>query len=859
MNYSEKILELEKKIEDLTRENSLYADIINRFPYGIHIFDNKGYSYKINEKQKELLGIPNLEEGIGNYNVLSDPISIYTGANENFKQAYAGNLFCHQFEYSLANIDCNSKKEKITFKEFIFPITNRKEEVEYVVSVLNDISTEVEIEKRLSEQKIRESYSMLQNLTAQVPGVVYQYRLNADGSSSFPYSSEGMYEIYEVTSDEVRTDASPVFTRIHPEDFNYIVETIQESARNLSVYHSEFRVILPKQGLRWRHCDARPQRMDDGGTLWYGIITDITERKLAEAIIFEKNEEINTFFSCALDLLCIADTSGHFLRLNREWENILGYKLSDLEKMNFMELIHPDDLAATNEILMRLEEQKEIFDFTNRYRCKNGDYKWIEWKSYPVGGKIYAAARDITQQKLYIKEIEKKNSFIQKVLDNLPIGIALNNFDDGDATYMNQKFEEIYGWSKKDITSISNFFKNVYPDKEYREQIQKKIIEDIESGNPDCMHWENIQITQKNGNKRTVNAVNIPLIDQNTMVSTVWDITELSQYEKQLIEAKEKAEESDRLKSAFLQNMSHEIRTPMNGIMGFSEMLQKKNITEEKRKFYSDIIIKSTKQLLSIVTDIITISSIETKQEKLNISKVNINDIVNNLFNLFEPETKAKSVQLSVNNALEHSLAFINTDESKLTQILSNLISNAIKFTHQGTIKIGYTCIDTFLQFYVKDTGIGIKDEHHEKIFQRFIQAETSLSRTYGGTGLGLSISKGLVELLGGKIWVESTPEIGSLFYFTIEHNSSNTVVESNKIKYVAKKTNTILIAEDEEINYLLIKELIAPSGINLIRVKNGQEAVDLCLNDKSIDLILMDIKMPEMDGYTATKIIRVC
>jgi len=336
------------------------------------------------------------------------------------------------------------------------------------------------------------------------------------------------------------------------------------------------------------------------------------------------------------------------------------------------------------------------------------------------------------------------------------------------------------------------------------------------------------------------------------------DITESKQAKEDLIKAKEKAEESDRLKTAFLNNISHEIRTPMNAICGFSNLLNKPNLTAEKRSDFTSIIQESSNQLLSIVTDIVTISTIETKQERVNIEKVSINSILNELLTIFEPQAVTKNLNLRLNMQLPDLQSVVYTDKTNINQILSNLLLNAIKFTNTGSVEFGYILKDLNLEFYVADTGIGIKKEACEKIFERFIQADETIHVNYGGTGLGLSIVKGYVELLDGKIWVQSELDKGSTFYFTIPYNLATETVETNTIQF-AKNLNcgTILVAEDEEYNFLYIKALLADLDLQLIHTKDGKETVDFFMANSNIDLILMDIKMPIMTGDEATKIIK--
>ena len=338
------------------------------------------------------------------------------------------------------------------------------------------------------------------------------------------------------------------------------------------------------------------------------------------------------------------------------------------------------------------------------------------------------------------------------------------------------------------------------------------------------------------------------------------DITERKKIETELVRAKEKAEQSDRLKTAFLQNLSHEVRTPLNTIVGFSERINTSKITEEKRALYTEIIIKSSFQLLSIVSDILTMSSIDTNQEIINNEKVCINSLISELELAFSKQLGSKDLKLKTKKFIKDNNFFVFTDSGKLNQILSSLLSNAIKFTNSGEIIFEYKVKEDYLEFFVKDTGIGIGNDKHELIFKRFVQADDTIQINYGGTGLGLSICKGLVEIMGGKIWVESELGKGSTFYFTIP--KIKPILENSTENYLSQKnhiTNEIivLIAEDQEPNYLYLLELLSDFDCSVILAKNGVEAVNYCFNNKSISIVLMDIKMPVMDGYSAAKNIK--
>ena len=343
------------------------------------------------------------------------------------------------------------------------------------------------------------------------------------------------------------------------------------------------------------------------------------------------------------------------------------------------------------------------------------------------------------------------------------------------------------------------------------------------------------------------------------LLDNVWRISERMALIDKLRLAKEKAEESDRLKTAFLQNMSHEVRTPLNAIIGFSKMLDKPELSPDKRKNFTSIVINSSNQLLSIVNDVLTISSLETKQETVNLQNVCINTIVLDLFSIFKVQSLNKNISIYVQHELTDKESQIFTDKTKVNQILTNLLSNALKFTHEGYVEFGYKMKhpEEQLEFYVKDTGIGIKAVHLDAIFERFRQADLSTSRVYGGTGLGLAISKSFVELLGGRIWVDSVVGEGSTFYFTIPYRP---VFESGRASSLLKQnatSRTVLVAEDEEFNYLLIEEILIEMDIKLLHAKNGAEAVEACQRHPHITLVLMDIKMPIMDGHTAAKQIK--
>lgn len=335
--------------------------------------------------------------------------------------------------------------------------------------------------------------------------------------------------------------------------------------------------------------------------------------------------------------------------------------------------------------------------------------------------------------------------------------------------------------------------------------------------------------------------------------------------EDELIKAKDKAEESDRLKSAFLANMSHEIRTPMNGILGFSNLLNDETLTPDAKKAYISIINSSANQLLTIINDIVDISKIEAGQLKIFKKESNITSLLESLFLQFEREislhpTKS-NLRISLLKDSNYPSVSFTTDEVRLRQVLTNLLNNAIKFTESGSIELGYHCQEQgVLLFYVKDTGIGIVPEKQEVIFERFVQADNALTKQFGGTGLGLAISKGLVELLGGTIWVRSETGLGSTFY--VEFPAPDLALVQN-VSLLAQQPfykpsysfagRTILIVEDTLHVFQYLVEILSPTKANILYADCAQEAMDLCRNNY-MDIILMDLQLPDMTGYELVK-----
>jgi PAS domain S-box-containing protein len=481
---------------------------------------------------------------------------------------------------------------------------------------------------------------------------------------------------------------------------------------------------------------------------------------------------------------------------------------------------------------------------------------------------LYLKTSNILQEEKKRKAVEKTLIESEKrfrvMFELSPVGIILID-EKGTIIEVNTSFCENLGYTREEIIGKNiRLFASPETDNEIENNISR-----ILSGKTITHEVQNIR---KDGTSCIVELyetmINLP-DGSPGILSVSNDITEKKRSQKELIDAKEKAEESDKLKSAFLANMSHELRTPLNAIIGFSGLMIDSGQEQNSSSYYAEIILKSGQHLLSLVENIFDTALIETGQVKINYEKTDIVSLLEEVKEIIRGERlseKKNDVKLILNLEGVGDKKYLVTDILKLKQVLLNLLRNALKFTDKGYIEFGFNEIsdeeNNWLQFYVKDTGIGIDKKHHDAIFNLFRQIDDSRTRKFGGIGIGLSIAKKTVEILGGRIWVESEPSVGSVFYFTIpvlpdkyqkKIKSEDKPMTMHK-DYAGK---TILIAEDEESNFDFMKILFTRMNIRVLWAKNGREAIDLCETDPSINLVLMDIKMPLLDGYEATKLIK--
>uniref|UniRef100_UPI0026171775 PAS domain-containing hybrid sensor histidine kinase/response regulator n=1 Tax=uncultured Draconibacterium sp. TaxID=1573823 RepID=UPI0026171775 len=452
------------------------------------------------------------------------------------------------------------------------------------------------------------------------------------------------------------------------------------------------------------------------------------------------------------------------------------------------------------------------------------------------------------------KEEAEHNEARFKALHNASFGgIAIH--DKGIILDCNEGLSRITGYSYEELKGMDGLLLIA---EEQRDLVQKHIQEQYSKP------YETVGL-RKNGQTYPlrIEGKMIPYNNKMVRVTEFRDITEQKKIEQELVRAKEKAEQSDKLKSSFLANMSHEIRTPMNGILGFTELLKDRELSNQQRTEFIEVIQTSGERMLNTINDIIDISKIESGLVIANMQDINLPALINELHIFFEQSMKQKEITFKVNENNGNPVTLLHTDPDKLNSILTNLIKNAYKFTSTGTIEFGYTTNSSHINFFVKDTGVGIPQKRQKAIFERFVQADIADSRVFEGSGLGLSITKSYTEMLNGTISLESEVGKGTTVYVSLPLRATTNSHQSTPAdlqlidRGLPENKLKILIAEDDPISIELLKLLVRDIASEILVANNGKEAVEMARNNPNINLILMDIKMPVMDGYTATKMIR--
>lgn len=591
-----------------------------------------------------------------------------------------------------------------------------------------------------------------------------------------------------------------------------------------------------------------------------GAVRDISDRRKAEEVLRESESKYRNLVETASDGIFLIDENGKIVDTNYSACKVLGYNKNEIigREINFV-----DPNFSIEQFLkfweIGLNEQR-IFE-TSHLR-KDGTFIPVEvsGEKFSQNGKTfyYGIARDLTDRKNAEKEIHHAADRFRALIENAPDGVTIVDID-GKYIYASPNAMRHFGYSDDDLNELTGAMLT-HPDD--LEVVYKAIEEALQK--PGGKSNAEYRFKTKSGEYRWIESTFSNLLDFEPVQGIVINFTDITESKKmiaEIISAKEKAEEADRLKSAFLANMSHEIRTPMNGIIGFTTLLAEPGLNDDEKLQYISIIQKSGQRMLNTVNDLIDISKIETGQAVVVKSVTNIKDQLANLFSFFVPEAKEKGLEFILNDRIQSEFAMIETDVAKMDSILTNLIKNAIKYTDKGTITIESKIDNNLFNFSVSDTGIGIPTNRQTAVFNRFEQADIADTRALQGSGLGLTITKAYVEMLGGKIRLESTEGIGTTFYVSIPVLQNVTNQHENHIPVkkepIESRKLKIVIAEDDEAGFYYLAAILNAVDSEIIHCNDGNEVVTFCRNNPDTDLILMDIRMPGIDGYEATKEIR--
>ncbi|MEM7554927.1 MAG: PAS domain-containing protein [Cyanobacteria bacterium P01_A01_bin.84] len=706
-----------------------------------------------------------------------------------------------------------------------------------LIGILTDIT-----KRKRAEESLRESERRLRRLVeSNMFGVVF-----GDTSGKLSYANDYVLNMIGYTSEEmysgrVRWDelTPPEFT---PLDAKAIQELTQKGVCNpyeKEYIHKDGRRIPILSGVTFL-----TEPYNDNQEV-IAFVLNLTELK-------QITEERDRFFNLSLDMMAIGNLDGYFTQVNPAWEKTLGLTPAELTTQSYLYFVHPDDLNATLTQGQKLGWNLETIGFENRYRTKNGSYRWLSWNvsAFPEQNVLYAVARDITEQKQIESDLRESELNFRTLADAMP-QIFWTACPDGWINYYNQRwynytglsFEQTkrWGWQTAlhpdDIEYSTNLWReSIHTDSEYNTEYRLKRASD--------------------GQYRWFLVRGIPLRDENgQIIKWFGSCTDIHDQKR----AREAAEEANRIKDEFLAVLSHELRTPLNPILNWTKLLQRGKLNYEKTVKALASIERNAKLQVQLIEDLLDISRILQGKLSLNVSLVDLSKVIQATLENVHLAAQAKSLQIKTAKSL--LVGMVNGDAGRLQQIVWNLLSNAIKFTPPGgIITVELTEVENQAQIQVKDNGKGIHPRFLPHVFEHFRQEDSATTRKFGGLGLGLAIVRQLIELHGGTVAVESSGEgKGAIFTVCIPISTEAIhipVTSSSPNPSASLVGRTILIVDDEPDSLELIQFILEQEGATVTAVTSAAEALRF-FNSIVPDLLISDIAMAEMDGYDLIQIIR--
>jgi len=599
-------------------------------------------------------------------------------------------------------------------------------------------------------------------------------------------------------------------------------------------------------------------------------IRDITEEKIAEYKLVESEDKYRNLYDLAPVGLYRSSITGQIMLANRAMLEILGY--ASLEELSSISR-SPGGFGQlyNREVFVdQVERFGEVKDLESFWTGKDGSLLVILENARAIrginGDIIYfdGSVEDITVRKQFEKALAETQKKYKHMVTNIMDVVYSVDGETGEYSYLSPAFEKLLGYSEMDVLEMGGrkaFLAKVLPhgiSKEHDDRFVHLHSDRMDHAVTDELWWQ-----CKDGSLKCIADHWSPVYKGGKLISTdgvLRDITQSKKIEEDLNDALIRAEASDRLKTAFLNNISHEVRTPLNGILGFAEMIDDPDITPDTRTLYKEILHESSDRLLNTINSYMDISLLVSGNMQVHKVDFDLHAILDRECAFFLDQAAARGIVLELITPDDAERQLVFSDPFLIRKVFNHLLSNAVKFTEFGTVVVREKVTDHGIEVTVEDSGIGISEELSEKIFDSFLQVDASNTRKHEGSGLGLAIAKGIIELLGGWIWLKSTIGAGSTFGFLIPcHTGSQTIEE--KIQHperpIGGELPVVLIAEDDPINIFLLETMLGKSKAIIWHVENGSLAVECCQKHPEVSIVLMDLKMPEMDGFEATRKIK--
>jgi len=720
------------------------------------------------------------------------------------------------------------------------------------------------VERTKVAAALEEALKRLHKIADRVPGVVYQYLLKPDGTSCFPFASEGMYEVFRVKPEEITFDASILFTRIHPDDLSGVVTSIQESANDLTLWWHEFRVKFEDGSMRWLQGNGMPQLEEDGSVIWYGFISDATESKLIEGELEESREKYKGLSEATFEAIFISE-KGICIEQNLAAEKMFGYTSDEAYVRYGTDWIAPEDREKVrNNMLAGFEEPYEVLALKkdgSTFPCVLRG-KMMHYKGRNVR---VTSLTDITARILAEEALHWNQSLLQLMSNSSPLGFLVVDNRSDDILYFNQRFCHIWGIEHLADRMKSEKMKNndIIP---YCLPVLADVPAFAESCKPLQDESNRIVLSDEIqfSENRTIHRYSTQIRGENDKYYGRFyifeEITQSKMIEEEIKRARFEAEHANMAKSEFLSRMSHELRTPMNSILGFAQLLEMSELNASQQKGVGHI-LRSGKLLLDLINEVLDISRIEAGHILLSLVPVQLNKIIPEMMDTVQLLAKARNVKVEF-EVIPGDEMFVSADLQRLRQVLLNLLNNAIKYNHfGGSIKIWVSVAPGNLDdadavmISIKDSGPGISREDIPRLFRSFERIGAEKTQTEG-TGLGLSVVKKLTEAMGGKVGVESVEGEGSTFWIVLPQGQTqsesfeNHGDRLNAEPPLTVRKASVLYIEDNASNIELVEQILTSQRSNILLVsdRKGKQAVPLAIEYQP-DLILLDLNLPDMAG----------